>query len=122
MGESQTPATTTIKARTNRSGCLDVKNFILCTGINQTELISLRDDPSHPWSKSGSRWPKKNSKKLRKKLASPWPLPLDRNSGDKQPRLAVQKKVKKSEKKACQHIRNLITLPKPNQTNGETND
>jgi hypothetical protein len=36
--------------------------------------------------------------------------------------LAVQKKVQKSEKKACQTFRNLITLPKPNQTNGETND
>jgi hypothetical protein len=36
--------------------------------------------------------------------------------------LAVQKKFEKSEKKACQAIRNLITLPKPNQTNGETND
>jgi hypothetical protein len=32
------------------------------------------------------------------------------------------KKFKKSEKKACQGIRNLISLPKPNQTNGETND
>jgi hypothetical protein len=32
------------------------------------------------------------------------------------------KKIKKSEKKACQGIRNLLSLPKPNQTNGETND
>jgi hypothetical protein len=44
------------------------------------------------------------------------------NSSDKQHCLAVQKKFKKSEKKACQAFRNLITLPKPNQTNGETND
>jgi len=44
------------------------------------------------------------------------------NSSDKQHCLAVQKKFKKSEKKACQTFRNLITLPKPNQTNGETND
>jgi len=32
------------------------------------------------------------------------------------------KKNQKSEKKACQGLRNLISLPKPNQTNGETND
>jgi hypothetical protein len=32
------------------------------------------------------------------------------------------KKIEKSEKKACQGLRNLISLPKPNQTNGETND
>jgi hypothetical protein len=36
--------------------------------------------------------------------------------------LAVQKKFEKSEKKACQRFGNLISLPKPNQTNGETND
>jgi hypothetical protein len=35
---------------------------------------------------------------------------------------AVQKNFEKSEKKACQGSKNLITLPKPNQTNGETND
>jgi hypothetical protein len=38
------------------------------------------------------------------------------------PSFAVQKKFKKGEKKACQGLRNLISLPKPNQTNGETND
>jgi hypothetical protein len=32
------------------------------------------------------------------------------------------KKVQKSEKKACQGFRNFISLLKPNQTNGETND
>jgi hypothetical protein len=36
--------------------------------------------------------------------------------------LAVQKNFEKSEKKACQGCENLITLPKPNQTDGETND
>jgi hypothetical protein len=35
---------------------------------------------------------------------------------------AVQKNFEKSEKKACQRFENLITVPKPNQTNGETND
>jgi hypothetical protein len=32
------------------------------------------------------------------------------------------KKNQKSEKKACQGVRNLISVLKPNQTNGETND
>jgi hypothetical protein len=36
--------------------------------------------------------------------------------------ISRSKKVQKSEKKACQHSKYLITLPKPNQTNGETND
>jgi hypothetical protein len=35
---------------------------------------------------------------------------------------ATQKKLKKSQKKACQRRRDLITVSKPNQTNGETND
>jgi hypothetical protein len=35
---------------------------------------------------------------------------------------AVQKNFEKSEKKACQPFENLIIVPKPNQTNGETND
>jgi hypothetical protein len=38
------------------------------------------------------------------------------------PSLRRSKKIQKSEKKACQGIRNLISLLKPNQTNGETND
>jgi hypothetical protein len=69
-----------------------------------------------------SAWPKKIQKKPRKKLASRWALALDRKFERQTTRLAVQKNFKKSEKKACQRIRNLITLPKPNQTNGETND
>jgi hypothetical protein len=32
------------------------------------------------------------------------------------------KKNQKSEKKACQGLRNLISVLKPNQTHGETND
>jgi hypothetical protein len=83
-----------------------------------------------PWLRNYPRYPrnprfqtvKKVSKKSKKKLASRCPLPLDREFERQTARLAVQKKVKKSEKKACQRIRNLITLPKPNQTNGETND
>jgi hypothetical protein len=35
---------------------------------------------------------------------------------------AVQKNFEKSEKKACQRRRDLISVSKPNQTNGETND
>jgi hypothetical protein len=38
------------------------------------------------------------------------------------PSFGRSKKIQKSEKKACQGLRNLISLPKPNQTNGETND
>jgi hypothetical protein len=38
------------------------------------------------------------------------------------PAFRRSKKVQKSEKKTCQGLRNLINLPKPNQTNGETND
>jgi hypothetical protein len=38
------------------------------------------------------------------------------------PSFRRSKKIQKSEKKACQDLRNLISLPKPNQTNGETND
>jgi hypothetical protein len=32
------------------------------------------------------------------------------------------KKIQKSEKNACPGLRNLISVLKPNQTNGETND
>jgi hypothetical protein len=42
--KSQPPATTTIKATTNRSGCLDVKNFILCAATTQAALIRVGDD------------------------------------------------------------------------------
>jgi hypothetical protein len=49
---------------------------------------------------------KKNQKKLRKKLASRWPFPLDREVERQIPHFAVQKKFGKSEKKACQHSRN----------------
>jgi hypothetical protein len=38
------------------------------------------------------------------------------------PSFRRSKKIQKSEKKACQGLRNLLSLPKPNQTNGETND
>jgi hypothetical protein len=38
------------------------------------------------------------------------------------PSFRRSKKNQKSEKKACQVLRNLISVLKPNQTNGETND
>jgi hypothetical protein len=38
------------------------------------------------------------------------------------PSFRRSKKIQKSEKKACQALRNLISVLKPNQTNGETND
>jgi hypothetical protein len=55
---------------------------------------------------SPGAWPKKNQKKVRKKLASAGPFPLDRTSERQIPHFAVQKKFGKSEKKACQHSRN----------------
>jgi hypothetical protein len=71
----------------------------------------------------GARLALKKFQKIdKKKLASSCPLTLDGKFERQTARLAVQKKFKKSEKKACQAFRNLITLPKPNQTNGETND
>jgi hypothetical protein len=38
------------------------------------------------------------------------------------PSFSRSKKIQKSKKKACQVLRNLISVLKPNQTNGETND
>jgi len=62
---------------------------------------------------------KKTQKKTCQTLA---PSAKGKLRNDKCPHFVVQKKFKKSEKKACQGIRNLLSLPKPNQTNGETND
>jgi hypothetical protein len=59
---------------------------------------------------------------LKKRLARALGLPLEGNFERQMPHFAVQKKNQKSEKKACQGIRNLISVSKPNQTNGETND
>jgi hypothetical protein len=67
-------------------------------------------------------WAQRFFKKVKKKLATPWRLPLEGNFGRQMPSFRRSKKVKKSEKKACQGLRNLITVLKPNQTNGETND
>jgi hypothetical protein len=65
---------------------------------------------------------KKLSKKGEKKLVNPPRVPLEGKNDRQMPSFRRSKKVKKSEKKACQGLRNLISLPKPNQTNGETND
>jgi hypothetical protein len=59
---------------------------------------------------------------LKKKLANRWPFPLEGKFDRQMPPFCRSKKIQKSEKKACQGLRNLISLPKPNQTNGETND
>jgi hypothetical protein len=64
----------------------------------------------------------KKFQKSEKKLASPWHVPVNGGSAGQIGPKAVQKNFEKSEKKACQGHRNLISLPKPNQTNGETND
>jgi hypothetical protein len=61
-------------------------------------------------------------KKLKKRLATPWWLPLEGNCERQMPSFRRSKKIQKSEKKACQGLRNFISLSKPNQTNGETND
>src|SRR5262245_52975207 len=59
---------------------------------------------------------------MKKRLATPWSLPLEGNLERQMPPFRRSKKIQKSEKKACQGHRNLISLSKPNQTNGETND
>jgi hypothetical protein len=59
---------------------------------------------------------------LKKKLVRALPLPLEGDSERQIPSFCRSKKLQKIEKKACQGLRNLISLPKPNQTNGETND
>ena len=65
---------------------------------------------------------KKLSKKGEKKLVKPLRVPLEGKFERQMPSFGRSKKIQKSEKKACQGLRNLISLPKPNQTNGETND
>jgi hypothetical protein len=68
------------------------------------------------------RTPKKIRKKDEKKLVRTLGLQLEGNFERQMPSFCRSKKVKKSEKKACQGLRNLISVLKPNQTNGETND
>jgi hypothetical protein len=68
------------------------------------------------------RTPKKIRKKGEKKLVRTLGLTLEGNFERQMPSFCRSKKVKKSEKKACQGHRHLIILSKPNQTNGETND
>jgi hypothetical protein len=61
-------------------------------------------------------------KKVTKKACHRFWSPINKESRGQEGLTRRSKKVQKSEKKACQRFRNLITLPKPNQTNGETND
>jgi hypothetical protein len=61
-------------------------------------------------------------KKIQKKACHARASQLDGTFERQMPHFAVQKKLQKNKKKACQRLRNLISLPKPNQTNGETND
>jgi hypothetical protein len=65
---------------------------------------------------------RREPKKFKKKLVRALHVPLEGNSDRQMPLFCRSKKVQKSEKKACQGVRNLISLSKPNQTNGETND
>jgi hypothetical protein len=68
------------------------------------------------------RTPKKIVKRVKKKLVRTVGLPLEENFERQMPSFRRSKKIQKSEKKACQGPRDLISLLKPNQTNGETND
>jgi hypothetical protein len=61
----------------------------------------------------------KNLKKIKKKLATALAAHL---KPDAQGQMGAFKRSKKFEKKACQASKSLINAPKPNQTNGETND
>jgi len=112
------PATPIINARTNGSGLLDPSNFIFCAGMNQppycrSEMISAQFVvPTR----------KKILKKGEKKLVKTSGLRLEGNFERQMPSFRRSKKIQKSEKKACQGLINLITVLKPNQTNGETND
>jgi hypothetical protein len=65
---------------------------------------------------------RKSSKKIQKKACQGLGASARGNSERQMPPFRRSKKIQKSEKKACQGFRNLIDLPKPNQTNGETND
>jgi hypothetical protein len=94
--KSQTPATTTIKATTNRSGCLDVKNFILCAATTQPAPIRVGDDIRVI---RGSKPLKKFQKNQKKSLPAVGLFRYTGNSSDKQHCLAVQKKCKKVKKK-----------------------
>jgi hypothetical protein len=64
----------------------------------------------------------RGSKNLKKKLVRTLGLPLEGKFDRQMSSFRRSKKIQKSEKKACQGIRNLISVLKPNQTNGETND
>jgi hypothetical protein len=70
----------------------------------------------------GRFWAQKIFKKVKKRLATLWRLPLEGNFERQMSSFRRSKKIQKSEKKACQGRRNFISLSKPNQTNGETND
>jgi hypothetical protein len=68
------------------------------------------------------RTPKKIVKKVKKKLVRALGFPLEGKFERQMPSFCRSKKNQKSEKKACQGLRDLISVLKPNQTNGETND
>ena len=70
----------------------------------------------------GPFWGQKFFKKVKKRLVSRYPLPLEGKFERQTALFGRSKKIQKSEKKACQDLINLITVLEPNQTNGETND
>jgi len=72
--------------------------------------------------RAAEKFKSREPKKFKKKLVRVSRVPLEGNVDRQIPLLRRSKKVQKSEKKACQGLRNLLSLSKPNQTNGETND
>src|SRR5215216_6692503 len=111
------PTTTNINARTNGSGLLDLSNFIFCAGINQPSYCRSEMIGAQFAVPTRKKIPKKSEKKLVRDSG----LPLEGNFERQKPSFRRSKKNQKSEKKACQDLINLITVLKPNQTNGETN-
>ena len=80
--------------------------FVSNKGRTQTEANAAAKAAQKKW------------KKFKKKLATAVGIRLDRALGDKW----ASQAFKKNEKKACQASKSFINAPKPNQTNGETND
>jgi hypothetical protein len=100
------------------AGCALTSVAKICRPV-LTRLCAISGVPGLQY---GGFWLKKIPKKGEKKLVRPPGLPLEENFERQMPSFRRSKKNQKSEKKACQGLRNLITVLKPNQTNGETND
>ena len=89
-----------------------------CAGINQAALLPVGNDIR---AIRGSN-PQKKFLKSEKKACQDLGASARGEFERQMPSFRRSKKIQKSEKKACQVLINLITVLKPNQTNGETND